>query len=82
MNMRNVTVTLEEDLARWARIKAAGEMISLSRYLGRLLEQARNSEKGSMVEPPEKRFFDALPARNLGVTSFDRDALYDRQILR
>ncbi len=37
--LRNVTVTLEEDAARWARMEAANEDISVSRLLGRILEE-------------------------------------------
>jgi len=37
--LRNVTVTLEEDAARWARMEAAKEDISVSRLLGRILEE-------------------------------------------
>ena len=31
--LRNVTVTLEEDVARWARFEAAQRKTSVSRYL-------------------------------------------------
>lgn len=37
--LRNVTVTLEEDAARWARMEAAKADISVSRLLGRILEE-------------------------------------------
>ena len=33
-----MTVTLEEDAARWARMEAAKEDISVSRLLGRMIE--------------------------------------------
>lgn len=36
--LRNVTVTLEEEVARWARIEAARNEISLSRLLGAILK--------------------------------------------
>ena len=38
-NLRNVTVTLEEDVARWARIEAARQDTSVSRLLGELLKE-------------------------------------------
>jgi len=44
--LRNVTVTLEEDVARWARIEAAQKETSVSRYLGELLRE-RMLEKGA-----------------------------------
>jgi hypothetical protein len=37
--LRNVTITLEEELARWARIKAAEENSSVSRLVGDLLRR-------------------------------------------
>jgi hypothetical protein len=37
--LRNVTVTLEEDVARWARIEAAKRDTSVSRLLGELLKE-------------------------------------------
>jgi hypothetical protein len=37
--LRNVTVTLEEPVARWARIEAARNDISVSRLLGTILKE-------------------------------------------
>lgn len=37
--MKNVTVTLETDVARWARLEAARRDTSVSRLLGELLKQ-------------------------------------------
>ena len=37
--MRNVTITLEDEVARWARIRAAELDTSVSRLLGDLLKQ-------------------------------------------
>jgi len=38
-NLRNITVTLEEEVARWARIEAAKEEVSVSRFLAGILRQ-------------------------------------------
>ena len=82
-NMKNVTVTLEEDLARWARVKAAGEMKSLSRFIAILLEQKRRAEQPETGEKtPVQRFLEAIPEQNLGGRRFDRESLYDRKVLR
>jgi hypothetical protein len=35
--MKNITITLDEETARRARVRAAERNISLSRYLGELL---------------------------------------------
>jgi hypothetical protein len=37
--LRNVTVTLEQDVAQWARIEAARQDTSVSRLLGELLKK-------------------------------------------
>jgi hypothetical protein len=36
--LKNVTITLPEEVAHWARRKAADENISVSRLLGKILE--------------------------------------------
>ncbi len=79
--MKNVTITLEEDLARWARVKAAGDMKSLSRFIADQLAALRRSEQGEASDPVE-RFLNAVPERSMGVTRLDREALHDRQELR
>ena len=38
-NLRNITLTLEEKVARWARIEAAKEDVSVSRFLAGILKQ-------------------------------------------
>ena len=42
--MKNVTVTLDEEAIRWARVSAAEKNISLSRFIGELVhERMRHS---------------------------------------
>ncbi len=36
--MKNVTVTVEEEVLEWVRVKAARDNASVSRYLGQLVE--------------------------------------------
>lgn len=48
--LRNVTVTLEEDVARWARIEAARRNTSVSRLLGQLLKENMSAESGSSAK--------------------------------
>jgi hypothetical protein len=38
-NLRNVTVTLEENVARWARMEAARQDTSLSQFLAGILQE-------------------------------------------
>ncbi len=37
--MKNVTITLDEETATWARVRAAQRNLSLSRFVGELLQQ-------------------------------------------
>ena len=44
--MKNVTITLDEDVADWARIWAAKSRTSVSRLVGELLKQRMQEETG------------------------------------
>ena len=44
--LKNVTVTLEKDVARWARMEAARRETSVSRLLGEILKQRMLEEAG------------------------------------
>lgn len=48
--LRNVTVTLEEEVARWARVEAARRNTSVSRLLGALLKENMSTENGSSAK--------------------------------
>jgi len=39
MGLRNVTITVDEDVVRWARIRAAEREMSVSRLVGELLRE-------------------------------------------
>ena len=51
--MKNVTITLEEEVARWARIRAAENDTSVSRLVGEMLKEKMRAEReyeGAMQE--------------------------------
>jgi hypothetical protein len=52
--LRNVTVTLEEDVAQWARIEAARRDTSVSRLLGELLKERISAQGGSAADAAER----------------------------
>ena len=52
--LRNVTVTLEEDVAQWARIEAARRDTSVSRLLGELLKDRMCRGDGSPSQAVER----------------------------
>ena len=37
--LKNITITVPEEVARWARLKAAGENTSVSKLVSRMLEE-------------------------------------------
>jgi hypothetical protein len=43
--MKNVTITLKEEVARWARIKAAESNTSVSRLVGEMLREKMQEEE-------------------------------------
>ena len=43
--MKNVTITLDEKVARWARIKAAEQDTSVSRFVGEMLREKMTNEQ-------------------------------------
>jgi hypothetical protein len=52
--LRNVTVTLEEDVAQWARIEAARRDTSVSRLLGALLKERISADGNSTAEAADR----------------------------
>ena len=81
--MKNVTVSLDETVARWARVKAAEQDKSLSRFLAELLEERMRHESADHAEFL-KTFRSVKPVRlrQPGEKLTTRDELYDRKLLR
>lgn len=76
--MKNVTITLDENVLRWARIRAATLDKSLSRMLGEELQKKMLAEKH--YERARKRFQAKAPRplKPVGTSYPDRDSLYER----
>ena len=80
--MKNVTITLPEDLARWLRVKAAEDDRSVSRWIVDLLERMRRREDDYQVAM--KRYL-AMKPRKIEWPEGrkpTREELYDRRGLR
>ncbi|MCY3807964.1 MAG: hypothetical protein OXG58_00750 [Gemmatimonadetes bacterium] len=80
--MKNITITLPEDVARWLRIRAAEDDRSVSRWIRELLERKRHREDD--YEVAMKRYL-ARQAREIewpGGRRPSREELYDRSRLR
>ncbi len=79
--MRNVTITLDEDVARWARIRAAKQGTSVSRMLGAFLREQMLEERG--YKAAMKSYLSRPPWPFEKSSSYpSRDELHDRKNLR
>ena len=81
--MKNVTITLDDDVAQWTRVHAAKHSVSVSRWVGEMLRErmlAEESYRASMEQ------FLAIKPRRLRAdpaTRYpSREELYDRAGLR
>ena len=74
--MKNVTITLEEEVARWARIRAAELDKSLSRLVGEMLKEQMVAEKG--YDTARRRYLSRKATPISTGTYPRRDDLHDR----
>ncbi|MDT8438558.1 MAG: hypothetical protein RQ729_06080 [Wenzhouxiangellaceae bacterium] len=76
--MKNITVSMDEDTAQWARIEAARRGISVSRMLGELLRAQRleNSEYRAAQQRYQGRT--AIPLKPARQNYPDRADVHDR----
>jgi hypothetical protein len=80
--MKNVTITLDEETAAWARIYAAEHNTSVSRIVGEMLRR-HMGERREYAEAMQ-RFLERKPVRlkRAGKRYATRDELHDRNRLR
>ncbi len=80
--MKNITITLDEKTAAWARVAAAKRNVSLSRFLGELLRE-RMREARDYDEAMRRYFASTLAIRRQpGERYATREELHDRPRLR
>ncbi|MDX1582284.1 MAG: CopG family transcriptional regulator [Thermoanaerobaculia bacterium] len=75
--MKNVTIVLEEEVARWIRVRAAEEDTSVSRLVGEILREMMTTETRYEASAED---FDSVRPRKLrrsGELIPARDDLYD-----
>jgi hypothetical protein len=76
--MKNVTIAMEEDVARWARIRAAEKDMSLSRLVGEILKDKMHEEDSYLIA---KQKYNSLEPRSLKGKNRrypSREALHER----
>ena len=76
--LKNVTVTLDPETARWARIEAARRDTSVSRLLGDILRERMANEQA--YDTAMHRYLGQSPAvhRRSGEAYPSREALHER----
>jgi hypothetical protein len=78
--LRNVTLTLEEEVAQWARIEAARRDTSVSRLLGELLKERMAAQDG--YETAMRRALARKPFLHSDGRYLTREEVHDRARLR
>ena len=76
--MKNVTITLDEDTAKWTRLAAAAREMSVSRYVGEVLRERMDAARD--YEAAMGRYLSRQPFRLRGAPERypRRDELHDR----
>ncbi len=78
--MPNMTITADEEVLRWARVKAAEGNTSVAQLVGDLLKERMRVERG--YESARRRFMAVKPRVLSGGPYPARDELHDRSALR
>jgi hypothetical protein len=80
--MKNITITLDDQTAEWARAEAAAKGTSLSRYVSDLLR--RQLPKAQSYEASMQRWMAREPwtLRHPGEKLPTREEIYDRPVFR
>jgi hypothetical protein len=82
MGLRNVTITVEENVARWARIKAARENTSVSHLVGEMLAERMREDEGYEAAMQQYLSAPRAPLKTKGRGYPSREEVHDRPGLR
>jgi hypothetical protein len=80
--MKNVTITLDEETARWARIEAARADTSVSRLVGQLLQRRMLDDQGYEAAMAQFLSAELVELKPRGGSYPKREELHDRTHLR
>jgi len=76
--MKNVTITLDEEVARWARIRAAERHTSVSRLVGEMLQEKMREEEDYRLAMEQYLAREPRVLRKAGTSYPRREELHDR----
>lgn len=81
--MKNVTITLDEETAERARVQAAEQKMSLSRYVGEVLrKELRHADEYEAAYRAWRADAKPWPLKGPARRYPKREELYDRPVLR
>lgn len=80
--MKNVTISLDEELARWARVRAAEEDQSLSRWISDMIERRKAEAEAYETAMQTYLSIEPQPLKEAGVSLPRREELHERDSLR
>jgi predicted transcriptional regulator len=80
--VKNVTITLDEEVARWARVQAAERNTSVSRLVGELLRQYMKDEEAYTSAMKRYLARKPKPLKRRDERYPQRDEIHDRHRLR
>lgn len=81
--MKNVTITLDEETAERARVQAAEQKMSLSRYIGEMLrKELRHADEYEAAYRAWREDRKPWPLKGPAKPYPKREELYDRPVLR
>jgi plasmid stability protein len=76
--MKNVTITLDDEVARWARIRAAEKNTSVSRLVGNLLKEMMLGEADYALAMEQYLMIQPVMLKQVGCRYPRREELYER----
>jgi plasmid stability protein len=76
--MKNVTITLDEKVARWARIRAAERNTSVSRLVGEMLKKEMQEEEAYLLAMEEFLAEEPKVLKKPGTPYPRREELHER----
>lgn len=76
--MKNVTITLDDEVARWARIRAAEKNTSVSRLVGNLLKEMMREEADYALAMEQYLMIQPVLLKQVGDRYPRREELHER----
>jgi hypothetical protein len=76
--MKNVTITMDEKVARWARIRAAEQNTSVSRLVGQMLKERMQEEEVYLLAMEQYLAKEPKALKKGGASYPSREELHER----